>query len=127
MALLGLNNVRLTFAGPALLDGVSLLIEDGERLGLLGRNGAGKSTLLKLLEGTLAPDSGDVVRQPGLRIASLQQDVPADLAGTVREHLHAVCGVTASETPWEQVASACRRCLRSQPRSPCVRGRRVAA
>jgi ABC transport system ATP-binding/permease protein len=101
MALLGLNNVSLTFAGPALLDSVGLQIDDGERLGLLGRNGAGKSTLLKILEGTLAPDSGDVVRKPGLRVASLQQDVPLDLAGTVRAYLHDVCGATTSDAAWE--------------------------
>jgi ATP-binding cassette subfamily F protein uup len=79
---------------------VNLQIDDGERLGLLGRNGAGKSTLLKILDGTLAPDCGDVVRQPGLRVASLQQEVPLDLAGTVRGYLHEICGVTASDTAW---------------------------
>ena len=100
MPLISLNNVRLTFVGPALLDSVGLQIEDGERLGLLGRNGAGKSTLLKILAGTLAPDSGDVVRQPGLRVASLPQDVPLDLAGTVHDYLHAVCGVAGSDAGW---------------------------
>ena len=101
MALISLNGVSLTFAGPPLLDSVSLQIDDGERLGLLGRNGAGKSTLLKLLEGTLAPDSGDVVRQPGLRVASLQQEVPLDLGGTVLGYLHEICGVTKSDTAWK--------------------------
>jgi ATP-binding cassette subfamily F protein uup len=101
MAVLGLNSVSLTFAGPALLDSVNLQIDDSERLGLLGRNGAGKSTLLKILEGTLAPDSGEVVRQPRLRVASLPQDVPLDLAGTVRAYLHDVCGATTSEKSWE--------------------------
>ena len=101
MALLGLNGVSLTFAGPALLDSVSLQIDDGERLGLLGRNGAGKSTLLRILEGTLAPDSGDVFRQPGLRVASLQQDVPLDLAGSVRAYLHVVCGAAKSDSAWK--------------------------
>jgi ABC transport system ATP-binding/permease protein len=100
MALISLNGVSLTFAGPPLLDAVNLQIDDGERLGLLGRNGAGKSTLLRILAGTLAPDAGDVVRQPGLRVASLQQEVPLDLAGTVREYLHEVCGVTRSDTAW---------------------------
>ena len=100
MALISLNGVSLTFAGPPLLDSVDLQIDDGERLGLLGRNGAGKSTLLRILEGTLAPDSGDVVRQPGLRVASLQQEVPLDLAGTVRDYLHEICGVTRSDTAW---------------------------
>jgi ATP-binding cassette subfamily F protein uup len=101
MPLLGLNDVSLTFAGPALLDAVNLQIEDGERLCLLGRNGAGKSTLLKVLQGSLLPDSGEVVRQQGLRVASLQQDVPLDLAGPVRDYLHHVCGVTTSDTSWE--------------------------
>ncbi|MEK7349093.1 MAG: ATP-binding cassette domain-containing protein [Candidatus Eisenbacteria bacterium] len=101
MSLISLNNVSLTFAGPALLDAVSLQLEDGERVGLLGRNGAGKSTLLKILEGTLAPDSGDVVRQPGLRVASLPQEVPFDLAGTVRDYLHEVCGATRSDAAWK--------------------------
>ena len=100
MALISLNDVSLTFAGPALLDSVSLQIDDGERLGLLGRNGAGKTTLLRILEGTLAPDSGEVVRQPGLRVASLQQEVPLVLDGTVRGYLHDLCGVTASEAAW---------------------------
>ena len=101
MALLSLNDVCLTFAGPALLDSVSLQIDDGERLGLLGRNGAGKSTLLRLLEGTLAPDSGEVVRQPRLRVAGLQQDVPRDLSGSVRDYLHEACGAARSDVSWE--------------------------
>jgi len=101
MPLLGLNDVRLTFAGTALLDSVSLQIDDGERLGLLGRNGAGKSTLLRILEGTFAPDAGNVVRQAGLRVARLQQEVPPDLAGSVRAYLHVACGASTSDKAWE--------------------------
>jgi ATP-binding cassette subfamily F protein uup len=101
MPLLSLNDVSLTFAGPALLDSVSLQIDDGERLGLIGRNGAGKSTLLKILEGALAPDSGDVVRQSGLQVASLGQEVPPELAGSVRDYLHVACGATASDQSWK--------------------------
>lgn len=101
MALISLNDVSLKFAGPLLLDHVSLQIDEGERVGLLGRNGAGKSTLLKILEGTLTPDSGDVVRRPGLRVASLQQDVPLDLVGTVGVYLHHVCGAATSDISWE--------------------------
>ena len=100
MPLLSLHQVRLTFAGPPLLDGVHLQIEEGERLGLLGRNGAGKSTLLKLLQGTLPPDSGEVIRAPGVRVASLQQDVPLDLSGTVGTYLHAACGAATSDAAW---------------------------
>ena len=101
MPLLSLNDVRLTFAGTALLDSVSLQIDDGERLGLLGRNGAGKSTLLRILEGTFAPDAGNVVRQAGLRVARLQQEVPPDLAGSVRAYLHVACGAATSDKAWE--------------------------
>jgi len=101
MALLSLNQVSLTFAGPPLLDSVGLQIDEGERLGLIGRNGVGKSTLLRILEGSLEPDSGEVSRRPGLRVASLQQDVPLNLAGTVRAYLHEVCGATRSDTAWE--------------------------
>ena len=101
MALLSLNDIRLTFSGPPLLDGVNLQVDEGERLGLLGRNGAGKSTLLKIIDGSLDPDSGEVVRQPRLRVASLQQDVPVEITGSVRDHLHEVCGVTTSHSSWE--------------------------
>jgi len=101
MALLSLSDVRLTFAGPPLLDSVSLQIDDGERLGLVGRNGAGKSTLLKILDGSLDPDAGDVVRQPRLRVASLRQEVPPDLAGSVRAYLNVASGAPASEQSWQ--------------------------
>jgi ATP-binding cassette subfamily F protein uup len=95
MAILSLSQVRLSFGGQALLDGVNLQIEAGDRLGLLGRNGAGKSTLLKLLQGSLAPDAGDVARQPGLRVAALPQDVPLDLTGPVRDYLQRTPGAAA--------------------------------
>ncbi len=83
--LLSLTEVHLAFGGPPVLEGVSLQVEKGERVGLLGRNGAGKSSLLALLEGTVAPDAGTVDRAPALRVARLPQDVPDGLAGTVRE------------------------------------------
>jgi ABC transport system ATP-binding/permease protein len=101
MALITLNKVSLAFAPPPLLDCIDLQIEDGERLGLLGRNGAGKSTLLKILEGVLDPDSGEIVRQPGLSVAGLPQDVPLDLTGSVGGYLHEICGVTRSDAAWE--------------------------
>ncbi len=83
MALLSLQEVSVRFGGLFILDQVSLQIERGERACLLGRNGAGKSTLLKLINGELMPDSGDVVRQKGLRTAYLSQEIPGDLHGTV--------------------------------------------
>ena len=87
MALLSLRNVSLAFGGPRLLDQVELQIEPGERVCLLGRNGEGKSTLLRLIHGEIEPDEGQVIRQQGLRIALLPQDVPRDRTGTVADQV----------------------------------------
>ncbi len=50
-----------------------------------GRNGEGKSTLLKVISGRLEPDLGEIIRAPGLKVAFLEQEVPSDRPGTVRE------------------------------------------
>src|SRR3954469_20749067 len=89
MALVSLRTVSLAFGGPRLLDGVDLQIERGERLCLLGRNGEGKSTLLKLIDGEIEPDEGMVVRQQGLRIARLSQEVPPGGGGSVADEVAA--------------------------------------
>jgi len=83
MALILINDVSVSFGGPRLLDGMTLQIEAGERIGLLGRNGSGKSTLMKLLAGQIVPDAGGIVRGDEVRTALLPQDVPDDLPGTV--------------------------------------------
>ena len=83
MALIWMNDVSVSFGGPLLLDGASLRIEEGERIGLLGRNGAGKSTLLKLLNGDIPPDRGEIVKAGDIRVALLPQDIPDDLSGSV--------------------------------------------
>ena len=85
MALISLKDVRLAFGGPELIDGVSLQIERRERVCLVGRNGAGKSTLMKIISNEITQDAGEVIREQGLRIASLDQEVPQDLSGTVFE------------------------------------------
>ena len=81
--LLQLRNLSLSLGGPPLLNGANLVIEPGERLCLVGRNGAGKSTLLKVLQGSLAVDSGEISRTDGMRIAYLRQDVPDGRDGTI--------------------------------------------
>src|SRR4051812_10584981 len=83
MALLAMQDVNIAFGGPSILDGARLAIEKGERVCLLGRNGAGKSTIMKLLDGTILPDSGEIVRQTGVTVTRLEQEVPEDLAGTI--------------------------------------------
>jgi ATP-binding cassette subfamily F protein uup len=80
---LWINDISISFGGTPLLDGVTLQIETGERIGLLGRNGSGKSTFMKILAGEITPDSGEIVPSGDVRIAMLPQDVPDDLLGTV--------------------------------------------
>ena len=85
MPLVTIRNLHLRFRGPPLLDGVSCHIENGQRIGLLGRNGAGKTSLLRMLGGMARPDAGEVAFAPGATVALLQQDVPQDLDGAVRD------------------------------------------
>jgi ATP-binding cassette subfamily F protein uup len=85
MALISMHDVRWGFGKPFLLDGISMNIEKGERVGLLGRNGAGKSSLFRLLNREIMPDSGEIVRQKGIRTAALEQEVPAGCQGSIFE------------------------------------------
>src|SRR3954467_11169968 len=82
MALLAMHDVSIAFGGPPILDRANFAIENGERVCLLGRNGAGKSTIMKLLDGTMLPDSGELVRQTGLTVTRLEQEVPDDVDGS---------------------------------------------
>src|SRR5512133_2308526 len=97
MALISLQEVNLGFGGPLLLENVSLQIERGEWLGLLGRNGMGKTTLLRLVYGALEPESGTLARQQNLRMAYLPQEVPPDLAGSVVDIVAAGLGAENGE------------------------------
>ena len=73
----------MAFGGPLLLDHVSLQIEQGERICLLGRNGAGKSTLMKLINGDMPPDGGNILRHQGVSVARLDQEVLRTVSGAV--------------------------------------------
>ena len=89
--------------GAALFDGLSFVLGDGERAGLVGPNGVGKSTLLRLLAGVDRPDRGAVATGAGERVGWLPQEAPdarttlGELLGaglgelwTVRGELHAL-------------------------------------
>src|SRR5690554_4401034 len=87
MSLFRLTDVQLAYGAQPLLDKVSVTIDAGERIGLLGRNGTGKSTFLKLLAGTVRPDGGEVWRRPEIEVATLAQELPAQDDETVYDHV----------------------------------------
>jgi len=74
MPLITLDRVSIAYGHLPLLDSIFMQVEAGERLSVIGRNGKGKSTLLRIINGEQEPDSGSVVRQPGIRTARLEQD-----------------------------------------------------
>jgi ABC transport system ATP-binding/permease protein len=85
MNLLNLESVSKAFDIRPLLDGVSLGVAQGERIGIVGRNGDGKSTLLKIMAGILKPDSGRVAKANAVSIGILSQADNAAAGSTVRE------------------------------------------
>jgi len=85
MPLVTIRDLTIGFRGPSLLNSANCQIDEGQRIGLLGRNGAGKTTLLKLLGGHLSPDSGDIAVAPGTHIATLSQEVPQDVKASIFE------------------------------------------
>jgi ATP-binding cassette subfamily F protein uup len=99
MNLISLEKAAKAYAHRRLLDGVSLGVSAGDRIGVVGRNGAGKSTLLALLAGTVAPDEGRVARTAGLRLGYLpQQD---QLTGTVGQIVFGAGWRATESAPWE--------------------------
>lgn len=83
--LLGAERLHLEFPTRTVFDEVTLGIDEGDRIGVVGRNGDGKSTLLKLLAGRLEPDGGRVTVRRGIRIGMLDQADTVDADATVAE------------------------------------------
>jgi ATP-binding cassette subfamily F protein uup len=88
-ALLSANEIRLTYGYQALLDGVTLAVAAGEKIGMVGRNGCGKTSLLKILMGVLAPDSGEIALRRALRVGYLPQEFELDATLSVQENIAA--------------------------------------
>jgi ATP-binding cassette subfamily F protein uup len=97
--LISLEKATKAYAHRRLLDGVSLGVSAGDRIGVVGRNGAGKSTLLALLAGTTAPDEGRVARAAGLRVGYLRQQ--DQLTGTVGQIVFGAGWRATESAPWE--------------------------
>ena len=87
MPLIRLNQIEFSIGTQMLLDKVSLTLEKGDRLGLLGRNGAGKSTLLRILSGELLPEDGERWVDPNIQVTRLEQALPDNLDLTTYEYV----------------------------------------
>ncbi|HZL06945.1 MAG TPA: ATP-binding cassette domain-containing protein, partial [Coriobacteriia bacterium] len=89
--LLGAEAIGLEFPTKSVFDAVTIGVDEGDRIGIVGRNGDGKSTLLSLLSGRMTPDSGRVTTRGGVHIAVLDQTDTLDPEQTVG---HAIIGDT---------------------------------
>ncbi len=96
MAVLQLRNTTLRYGAEPLLNNVDFQIDPGERVCLIGRNGAGKTSLMRILTGEESPSDGELIQPPGTVVTRLEQEVPANLKGTVWEVIHS--GVSPEQT-----------------------------
>jgi len=78
MTVLAIRDLTIRIAGRTLLQGASLQVDDGRKIGLVGRNGAGKSTLLRAITGELAPDGGEIRLAARARLGHVAQEAPGD-------------------------------------------------
>ncbi|MFJ4294950.1 ABC-F family ATP-binding cassette domain-containing protein [Curtobacterium sp. NPDC089689] len=114
--LLGAENLHLEFPTRVVFDSVTLGIDEGDRIGVVGRNGDGKSTLLALLSKRIEPDDGRVTHRRGLTVGYLDQrdvlpagaTVGATVVGDRAEHewagdptIRDIIGGLVSDIPWE--------------------------
>ncbi|MBU2982203.1 ATP-binding cassette domain-containing protein [Lentibacter algarum] len=93
--LLQINDVSLTFGGDPVFDGLSLVVQPGDRLALVGRNGSGKSTLMKVMAGLVEADRGEVVSGPGVQVGYMEQE--PDMTGFSTLGDYASSGLDAGE------------------------------
>jgi ABC transport system ATP-binding/permease protein len=87
MALITFGEVSLEFGDQLILNSVSLALEAGERVCLIGRNGAGKSTLINIISGKIEADSGEIIKQSHLRVSQLEQSLPETQDTSVRDYV----------------------------------------
>ncbi|MCR9107876.1 MAG: ABC-F family ATP-binding cassette domain-containing protein [Rhodobacteraceae bacterium] len=93
--LLQINDISLTFGGEPVFQDLSLVVQPGDRVALVGRNGSGKSTLMKVMAGLVEPDHGERIVPPGISTGYMEQD--PDLTGFVTLGDYAMHGLDPSE------------------------------
>ena len=81
------TEITVSYGDRTVLDHATLAIDEGDRIGLVGRNGCGKTTFLRILAGLQSPDSGDVTRRRELVVSYLPQDFMLDPAKNVLENI----------------------------------------
>lgn len=101
--LLQLSGISLGYGGPALLDGVDLLVQPGDRLSLVGRNGSGKTSLFRILTGVLEPDEGTRAVPSGTHVAAMEQD--PDMGGCATLGDYALSGLADHEAHLVEAAA----------------------
>lgn len=104
--LITLKNASLAFGDYPLLDNTDFSVQEGERIGLIGRNGTGKSSMLQVLARKSALDDGEIQVKDGLRVVLLEQEPVFPPASTIRESLIAQSGFDPSDDKlyWKQIA-----------------------
>ena len=93
--LLQLSDISLTFGGDPVFAGLTLSVQPGDRVALVGRNGSGKSTLMKVMAGLVEVDAGTCVAAPGVTVGYMEQD--PDMAGFATLGDYAASGLDAGE------------------------------
>ena len=101
--LLQLSDISLTFGGDPVFEGLSLNIQPGDRVALVGRNGSGKSTLMKVMAGLVEADRGERVLSPGTTVGYMQQE--PDMSGFETLGEYALSEMDASEAWRVEMAS----------------------
>jgi len=92
------ERISKSYGLTPVLEEVSLSLQDGARVGLVGQNGTGKSTLLRILAGQITPDAGTVSRSKGCRVGYMPQDTAIDATETVTDYLREVSGFADLES-----------------------------
>ena len=86
--MMNIHNLSISFQGDYLFEDITFKLDNGDRVGLIGKNGAGKSTMLKILSREMDPDSGQIATDKELKIGFLKQDIDFDHGQTVLEEAY---------------------------------------